>query len=229
MSWLMFFFIFLSLSSLEISRINSFWLQVTQGGTSSNCVLNWIRLMQWKSKIAGGGWFYEHTCPSERFLALSYSSSMWAVKGWKSGMTNFLRKAWVSRTMLLWTHLHGWATTVKTLWLHAFGENKLYWILVKMKVKVDSSLHTDGRFHCVHSTLYTNWRLHILALKWHFSTLPTLNGKNFQWGFISTGCSATISFSLTVAGRGLLRGRSHCLATVVGRSHRPLHGCRGRC
>lgn len=30
---------------------------------------------------------------------------MWALKDWKSGMTNFFLKAWVSRTMLLWTHL----------------------------------------------------------------------------------------------------------------------------
>lgn len=30
---------------------------------------------------------------------------MWAQKDWKSGMTNFLRKACVSSTMLLWTHL----------------------------------------------------------------------------------------------------------------------------
>lgn len=45
------------------------------------------------------------TCPPDRFLALSYRSSMWAEKDWKSGTTNFFLKACVSRTMLLWTHL----------------------------------------------------------------------------------------------------------------------------
>lgn len=65
-------------------------------------------------------WTCRHTCPPERVLELSYRSSMCEVKAWKSGMTNFFRKAWVSRTMLLWTHLMNRPQTTwqKILWLH---------------------------------------------------------------------------------------------------------------
>lgn len=34
-----------------------------------------------------------HTCPPERDLEFSYRSSICEVKAWKSGMTNFFRKA----------------------------------------------------------------------------------------------------------------------------------------
>lgn len=81
---------------------------------------------QLKQNDEDESWLCKHTCPPLRVLALTYSSSIWEVKGWKSGMTNFLRKAWVSRTMLLWTHLMNKPQTAcNTLWLHASGRKSL--------------------------------------------------------------------------------------------------------
>lgn len=81
---------------------------------------------QLKQNDEDESWLCKHTCPPLRFLAFSYSSSIWEVKGWKSGMTNLLRKAWVSRTMLLWTHLTNKPQTAcNTLWLHASGRKSL--------------------------------------------------------------------------------------------------------